>query len=114
MIQSGLEGAGGGGVSRGFFSFGMEVLELRRRPGGRLRGRIIAQEERRRPSRANGTGSSCESDEARGSQQREAYVGVRLALLATENEIWRSKLAQYLAGREACDYTCPQSGGVPW
>src|SRR5260370_30116098 len=98
MIQSGLEGAGGDVVSRGFFSFGIEALGLRPRPGGRLRGRIIAQENPpRRWCAVGGTGSSCEPDQlsprlaapplssnghARGRLQREASSTSRVARLA--------------------------------
>src|SRR3972149_3321979 len=50
-----------------------------------------------------GTGSSCEPDEARGSQRREAYSLDVERRGRPSNEVWRRKLTQYPLPRDPGD-----------
>src|SRR3989338_7751398 len=54
-------------------------------------------------SLALGTGSSCEPDEARGSQRREAYSLYVERRGRPSNEVWRRKLTQYPLPRDPGD-----------
>src|SRR6266851_10451778 len=117
MIQSGLEGAGGGGVSGGFFSFGIEVLGLRAlawedyRTGGPAvpfaRGRWYWVKLRARPTQPSPRGSAPQLELPR--PREPATRGVPVCTLSVAGDREGSMAKQIAPVPRALDHGCPHA-----